>query len=136
MRRLTLKQARELGFTVPETKRKPRAAVKYPKGLFEALCREHGLPKPVAEFVFHPERLWRLDWAWPLYWIALEIDGVSPEGTRHQRIAGYLADQEKGNEALLAGWRVLHCSPRMVESGEVFSLLKRAFGIAERGFRE
>lgn len=57
----------------------------------------------VAEFVFHPTRKWRFDFAFPSVKLAIEIDGRG----RHQTVAGTRGDCEKHNEALRMGWRVL-----------------------------
>jgi very-short-patch-repair endonuclease len=55
------------------------------------------------EYVFHPERKWRFDFAFPSVKLAIEIQGRG----KHQTIAGVRADCEKHNEALRLGWRVL-----------------------------
>lgn len=55
------------------------------------------------EFVFHEERKWRFDFAFPSVKLAVEVDGRG----RHQRVDGVRRDCEKGNEAVLLGWRVL-----------------------------
>lgn len=57
----------------------------------------------VRELVFHPDRKWRFDFAWPGAMLALELEGVG----RHQTFIGYKADCEKYNAACLLGWRVL-----------------------------
>jgi hypothetical protein len=102
--------------------------------VFLALCDKHGLPKPIPQYLFHETRKWRFDFAWdqwlgfsknPL--VALEIDGGIYSGGRHTRGAGYRKDQEKMNEAVIIGWRVLHCQPCDVKSGKVFEMLKRVF---------
>lgn len=97
--------------------------------IFQALCKAHGLPEPVAEYVFHPKRKWRFDWAWPMGSIggvALEIDGGVWTKGRHTRGAGFLKDIEKINQAVILGWRVLRCTPADVKSGKVFETLKQA----------
>ena len=76
-----------------------------------------GLPEPAREFRFHPRRRWRFDFAWPLYKVAAEVDGGIYSRGRHVRAAGFERDAEKGNAAVLAGWRVLHFTPRHVRSG-------------------
>jgi len=38
-------------------------------------------------------------------------------GHWHVRGAGFERDAEKRNAAVLAGWRVLHFTPRMVKTG-------------------
>ncbi|MGL4930900.1 MAG: hypothetical protein ACRC4H_12435, partial [Plesiomonas sp.] len=65
----------------------------------EVFAQLVGLPKPVSEYVFHPTRKWRLDFAWPEYRLALEIHGGVYSGGRHTRGAGFTEDREKMNEA-------------------------------------
>lgn len=77
-----------------------------------------GLPSPAREYRFHPKRRWRFDFAWPLYKVAAEVDGGIYSRGRHVRGAGFERDAEKGNAAVMAGWRVLHFTPRMVRSGQ------------------
>lgn len=85
-----------------------------------------GLPRPVAEYRFHPERKWRFDWCWPDVKppLAVEIDGGLYVGGRHSTGAGRERDLEKLNAALCLGWRVLVVSPRMVKDGRLFSWLE------------
>ena len=85
--------------------------------ILEAHIQLAGLPRPAREFRFHPRRRWRFDFAWPLYKVAAEVDGGIYCRGRHVRGAGFERDAEKGNAAVLAGWRVLHFSPRQVRSG-------------------
>ncbi len=86
--------------------------------LLEMHIQMAGLPKPAREFRFHPRRRWRFDFAWPLYKIAVEVDGGIYCRGRHVRGPGFERDAEKGNEAVMAGWRVLHFTPRMVRTGQ------------------
>lgn len=66
-----------------------------------------GLPSPQREYRFDEKRRWRFDYAWPEHLVAVEIEGIIWEGGgRHQRAAGFLADAEKYEAALLQGWRV------------------------------
>jgi len=94
----------------------PRAGTPmYP--VFEALLRTSGLSPYRTEFQFYyPARLWRFDFAWPdnpENLVALECDGGAfvPDGGRHNRGAGFLADMERSNAAVLLGWRVLRYPP-------------------------
>jgi very-short-patch-repair endonuclease len=84
-----------------------------------------GLPKPVAEFRFHPTRRWRFDYAWPDKSIAVEVDGAVWTGGRHTRGAGVEKDCEKYAEALLAGWRVLRVTTGQVKSGQALTWVER-----------
>jgi hypothetical protein len=99
------------------------------EGIFKALCEAHGLPAPVAEYLFAKPRRFRADWYWPEpHKLALEVEGGVYARGRHQRPTGFLRDMEKYNLMTLMGIRLLRCTPSDVESGAVFELLKRAMG--------
>src|SRR5512138_3872676 len=85
--------------------------------LLERHIRLTGLPAPAREYRFHPRRRWRFDFAWPLYKVAVEVDGGIYCRGRHVRGSGFEKDAEKRNAAVLAGWRVLHFTSRHVKSG-------------------
>jgi hypothetical protein len=103
-----------------------------PYPMFEAMCLAHGIKKPDREVRFHEVRQWRFDFAWGQHYheafrrVALEVDGGVWTSGRHVRGKGFISDMEKMNEAQLAGWLVLRCTPQDIESGAVFELLKRA----------
>jgi len=65
------------------------------------------LPMPCREHRFHAERKWRLDFAWPKFMLAVEIDGGAYGGGRHQRREGFNRDAEKSRALAELGWRVL-----------------------------
>ncbi len=96
--------------------------------MLAVLCQQ-GVPAPEREFPFHPERFWRFDVCWPSAKIALEIEGVTHQGGRHQRKDGYEEDVAKYNEALLLSWKVIRATPRQVASGLALSWLERALGV-------
>ena len=76
------------------------------------------------EYRFHPTRRWRFDFAWPDRKIAVEVEGVIWQGSgRHQRAAGYSADCEKYNGALLLGWDVLRVTQKHVADGTALNWL-------------
>lgn len=75
------------------------------------MCRGAGLPEPTPEYVFHPTRKWRFDYAWPVHRLALECNGGIWTQGRHNRGKGSLNDQEKLSEAAVLGWRVLYATP-------------------------
>ena len=79
--------------------------------------RAWGLPTPEREFRFDPGRLWRIDFAWPAFRLAVEVEGLTYAGGRHQRIAGYERDEEKHNALQLAGWTLLRFSAGPIRSG-------------------
>ena len=91
--------------------------------LFLALLTSHGLPRPVAEFRFHPVRRWRFDFAWPMHKVALEVNGGVWTQGRHTRGAGAIKDMEKQNAAAVLGWRMLYTTPSGLCSGATVDLL-------------
>jgi len=84
--------------------------------LLEKQIEKSGLPKPEREYRFDPKRRWRFDFAWPLQKVAAEVDGGIFSRGRHVRGAGFERDAEKRNAAVMAGWCVLHSTPRQVKS--------------------
>lgn len=64
---------------------------------------------PVGQHVFHPERKWRFDFAWPDLLVAVEIDGgvFQSRATGHRSIGGLIRDMEKSNAAQIQGWCLL-----------------------------
>lgn len=95
-----------------------------PLALIPLICRTEGLPAPETEWLFHPTRKWRFDYAWPKDLVALEVEGGVWTRGRHVRGAGYLKDIEKYNAAQLLGWTVLRCTPQTAH--EVRDLLVAA----------
>lgn len=93
---------------------------------FALLCRAEGLPEPVAEYRFHPERRWRFDYAWPDRKIAVEQEGAVWAQGRHTRGSGFVKDIEKYNAAAALGWCVLRGTPQQVASGELLPLIRQA----------
>ena len=76
-----------------------------------------GLPKPHREFLFHPERKWRMDFAWPEFGVAVEIEGGIWKNGRHTRPRGFLGDVEKYNAATTIGWKVLRFTGKDIRDG-------------------
>ena len=94
------------------------------RGMLLAFLAANNLDKGVRfEHRFHPSRLWRLDLAWPEEKLAVEIDGITPAGGRHQRIKGFSNDREKGLAAFALGWTVIHCTTKQFQSGKVFDAI-------------
>lgn len=75
------------------------------------LCRAAGLPEPVPEYVFHPTRKWRFDYAFLGHQVAIEIEGGIYTNGRHVRGQGFAEDMSKYNSATMLGWRVLRYQP-------------------------
>lgn len=93
---------------------------------FAKQCGDRGLPAPVFEYRFDPVRQWRLDVAWPVYKVGLEVQGGLFTGGRHVRGAALLREHEKLNAIASAGWRVLYCVPRTFLAPETLALIERA----------
>lgn len=72
------------------------------------------------EYRFLADRKFRFDFALVPVKIAVEIDGGV-----HRIKQRWTTDREKGNLALLTGWRVLHVDAVQVRSGGALMLLKR-----------
>ena len=85
-----------------------------------------GLPVPVAEHRFDPERRWRFDWSWSDAKIALEVEGGVWSGGRHTSSAGFVKDMAKYNRAACLGWRVLRVQPRELLTLATVQMVKEA----------
>lgn len=82
--------------------------------------RWHG-PMPKSEYMFHPDRRWAFDYAWPDVKIAIEIQGGTwskPPG-KHLRAPGYSKDCKKLNAAVAMGWKVMWFPSDMVYDGSM-----------------
>ena len=78
------------------------------------------------EYMFHPTRRWRFDFAFPSVKIAAEIEGGTWSGGRHTRGGGFREDCIKYNEAVLLGWKVYRFTGDMVESGLALEYIEKA----------
>lgn len=96
-------------------------------------CELAGLPKPIAEYRFHPRRQWRLDFAFQqtdvhgarYVQLAVEIDGGGFVNGRHSRGKGIENDCEKYAEAMVLGWCVLRVTPKQVASGQALTWIQQ-----------
>ena len=84
------------------------------------------LPRPEREFMFHPTRKWRFDFAYPDCKVAIECEGGTWSGGRHTRGSGFEADCEKYNQAALLGWKVLRFTKGMIDSRIAVRLITEA----------
>ncbi len=90
--------------------------------------RAAGLPEPISQHAFHPQRKWRFDFAWPEPRIAVEIQGGSWVGG-HSRGRAISREYEKHNAATNWGWRVLLFDTVMVEEGIAIDMLKGSLNV-------
>lgn len=113
-----------------------RAARKQPKSTYELLFGEQLRTMKLEyarEYLFHPDRNWRADFFIPSLLLLIEIEGVSPTGTRHQRIGGFRLDIEKYAEAVCMGYRLLRVLPEQVTTGKAVEYLTRIISAPEHG---
>ena len=92
----------------------------------QRICDAYDIEAPEREYRFHPERRWRFDFAWPLYQLAVEVNGGAFVQGRHTRGMGAVKDWEKLNEAQLLEWTVLQVTPKQITDGTLARLLNRA----------
>ena len=52
-------------------------------------------PTTMRNTSLNPNACGVFDFAWPKRKVAVEIEGINYDGTRHQRVGGFLADCEK-----------------------------------------
>lgn len=94
--------------------------------LLAVICDRHDLPTPILEHRFHPSRKWKFDYAWPTFWIALEMEGGAYSGHGHRSVGKFLKDIEKYNMAAVMGWRVIRCTTDQMADGTAFEMVRRA----------
>ena len=80
-----------------------------------------------TEYRFHPVRKWRADFKVGDD-VLIEVEGLTAQGGRHQRTAGYTNDCEKYNEATLLGYRVLRVTPAHVHNGMALQWVEKLLG--------
>lgn len=95
---------------------------------FAYLCKAKGIQEPTPEFVFHPDRKWRWDYAWPEAKVALEVDGGVWNGGKHGRGSGISKDHEKRNAAAVLGWRLLLVQPKHLLRPQTIDMVAQALG--------
>lgn len=66
-------------------------------------------------------RMFRADYALLERRIVIEVDGISPHGTRNRHLSpdGFSADAEKGNITNLLGFRQLRYTPHQLRAGNL-----------------
>ena len=78
------------------------------------------------EYRFHPKRKWRFDFALPGRKVAIEIEGLTASGGRHQSIKGFSNDCEKYNRAAIMGWTVLRFTQKHLRDGSAYTMIQEA----------
>jgi very-short-patch-repair endonuclease len=100
------------------------------------LWEEVAGPPLDREFLFHPRRRWRADFAHLPTRCLIEIEGGIWIQGRHNRAAGFNADLEKYLEAGLLGWRVFRLGPDQITYplvARLAAIITRLSGPSEPG---
>jgi very-short-patch-repair endonuclease len=93
---------------------------------FIAFVKQHTGIELIAEYAFHPEKKYRMDFANLDLKLSIEIDGgIYMEKSGHNSITGILTSMKKRNEAQVMGWRCLHITVQEKDSQYIIDLLKR-----------
>lgn len=114
-----------------------------PEDLFAMQCRAAMLPAFERQYVFAEDigRRWRFDFAFPDYWLAVEIEGLAVRRLagqlvvmgRHASIQGIKDDMEKYNTAALLGWTVLRFDQQAVGPKRALAMTMRV--LQARGWK-
>jgi very-short-patch-repair endonuclease len=107
-----------------------KADSKWEEKLYAQILAAH-LPPPAREFPFHPSRKWRADFVWLEHALIAEVEGAIFSKGRHTRGAGFSADTEKYNAAVLLGWRVLRFTEIQIRNATAVETIRGA--LAWRG---
>ena len=111
-------------FGVMAKKVASKVASKAPDLFLKRLQQKFKDVEVVKEFLFHPTRKWRFDYAFPFLMIAVEVDGGVWTGGRHINPAGYINDLEKLNTAASMGWLVLRITTDDRFASKTYELIK------------
>jgi hypothetical protein len=92
---------------------------------FDNYLMHGGYGEIKKEFIFHPTRKWRFDWALTDQMTAFEYDGLMNRDVGHASIEGILRDVDKINEAQALGWNVYRVNAKTIGNGTAFTLVDR-----------
>lgn len=101
------------------------------KAEFLGQLKMAGLPAPVTEFMFHPSRKWRFDYAFVKEKLAVEYQGgvYFDAKSGHSTVRGMENDCIKFSTAASFGWRVMPINAGMVLRGEALKLVEQALKV-------
>lgn len=94
---------------------------------FELFLNSSNIPEFKREYKFHPIRKWRIDFCWPEYLLAVEIEGGVWISGRHTRPTGFIKDKEKYNELAHFGFCLLRFTPAEIRKGIALKEIIRWF---------
>jgi very-short-patch-repair endonuclease len=84
------------------------------------------VPQPQRQYLFCPHRRWRVDFAWPVQKLAVEVEGGSWVGGAHVRPRRFEQDCRKYNQLALCGYRLLRFTGSQIKSGEALTVIEQA----------
>ena len=95
--------------------------------LINQLVQKYAGEEVTTEYLFHPARKWRVDYAIPKRKVAIEVEGALwHESGRHSSDEGILRDMHKYNEAAALGWLVIRVRPQELLSLRTLVLVANA----------
>ena len=95
------------------------------ENLFAMQLDSAGLTGYIREYKAIPGRRFRFDFAWRKERLLVEINGGTYSKGAHSTGTGINRDYEKGNLAVLNGWRVLSFDTKMVKSGAALEVVEQ-----------
>lgn len=95
----------------------------------------HSNPRLISKCVeeYRRDRDFRVDFAYPAFKVAIEVDGVVYGGQvgRHQTGAGFARDRNKDAALRLAGWDCIHVTAAQIKDGTALQLIEHALGVTK-----
>ena len=88
--------------------------------------RVAGLDQGLEREYRFSQRRWRLDFAYPINRLAIEVHGGTYVNGAHSRGARQRLDFDKQNALVLLGWRLLIFDTVMVRRGEALRVIEQA----------
>lgn len=90
------------------------------------------LPERQVAFAKAIRRKWLFDFAWPDIKLAVEVQGgIWMRRGAHNTGTAITRDCEKGNEAILLGWTVLHVTTDQVDNLQALDWIIRAYRLSK-----
>ena len=93
---------------------------------FALQLKAEGIEGWEREYKFHPERRFRLDFAFLTQKVGVEIQGGTWIAGRHSGGVGFERDCEKFNLATLFGWKILKFTGKHIKNGQAIEWIKEA----------
>lgn len=93
---------------------------------WKAVFDSYDIPMAELEHKFTDVADWRLDFAWPQWKIAVEVNGGIWAQLPSHTGAGHIRDMKKITQAQIEGWIVLQVTPQQRDNGEMMLLIKQA----------